>query len=118
MQRVVRAGAISDAPAIISGVLMYVSNVGQRKPKPELAATEGPTSGTARAAALAVLGATAYFWELGSDPQTFAVTATTSQAHTVLSGLVPGKLYYLRFRALRRDGTMTSYSQVISFMIK
>jgi hypothetical protein len=112
-----RASPLEDAPAVLANILMYVSKVGQRSPKAELALTHGATAGTALATALAVDQATAYFWEVSADQQSFAVGATTSQAHATLSGLTPGKLYYFRLRALKRDGTMTSYSQVVSFMV-
>ena len=52
----VRAGAIEDAPAILSSVLMYESNVGRHLPKPELEIKWGATSGAVRIIARAVGG--------------------------------------------------------------
>jgi hypothetical protein len=117
VQSVVRAGPIEDAPAIISNVLMHESNVGRRSPKPELDARQGPTSGIVRLIALAVASAAAYFWEYSVDQQTWMAGVHTAQARCTIAGLVPGKLYYFRFRALRRDGGTTDSSQTVSFMV-
>jgi hypothetical protein len=118
VQSVVRAGPVEDAPAIISSVLMFESKVGKRAPKPELAAKSGATSGIALLVALAVASAVAYFWEYSVDQQVWTAGPQTAQAHSSILGLTPGKVYYFRFRTLLRAGTLTNYSQVVSFMVK
>jgi hypothetical protein len=118
VQSVVRAGPIEDAPAIISNVLMFESNVGKRAPKPEIEAREGMTSGIVRLLARAVASAVAYFWEVSLDQQTWTAGAPTAQASTTLAGLTLGRVYSFRFRALTREGVMTDASSIVNFMVK
>jgi hypothetical protein len=118
VQSVVRAGPIEDAPALISNVLMFESAVGRRTPKPEIEVRDGTTSGDVRLIALAVASAVAYFWEYSEDQETWTAGAHTAQARSTLEGLLPGKVYYFRFRALRREGLMTNASQTVRFMVK
>jgi hypothetical protein len=118
VQSVVRAGSVEDAPAIISRVLMFESNVGRRAAKPELEAREGTASGIVRLIARAVASAVAYFWEYSLDQETWTAGAQTAQAHSSLAGLTPGKTYYFRFRALRREGVMTDAALSVSFLVQ
>ena len=118
VQGIVRAGPIEDAAAIISSVLMYVSNVGKRPPKPELQAKQGAISTTVLLIALAVESAMVYTWEYSLDQQAWTAVPQTAQARTSITGLTPGKVYYFRFRVFKRDGTTTDASQVVSFMVK
>ena len=117
-QSVVRAGPVEDAPAIIRNVLMFESAVGKRAPKPEIEAREGTTSGNVQLLARAVASAAAYFWEYSEDQQTWTAGAPTAQARSTIAGLSPGKVYYFRFRALRREGVITDASPIVSFMVK
>lgn len=117
VQTVVRAGPIEDAPAIISSVLMFESNLGKRPPKAELAARHGETTGTAVLTALAVLSAVAYFWEYSLDQTSWVSAGPTGQAQRTLTGLTPGAAYYFRFRALKRDGSMTNDSQIVRLIV-
>jgi hypothetical protein len=41
----------------------------------------------------------------------------TGQAHVLVTGLTPGKLYYFRVRAFLRDGSTTAYVQSVSLMV-
>jgi hypothetical protein len=115
---IIRTLPSADASAIIASLLLQESKVGQRPPKAELAAGAGPTSGIVVLAALAVLNAVSYYWEISSDQTTWTETARSAQAHARISGLTPGKLYYFRFCCLLRDGTMTDPSNVINFIIR
>ncbi len=117
VESVLRAGAAEDAPAILSNVLMYQSNVGQRSPKPELEAKQGAVSGLVRLIALAVPSAALYFWEYSVDQVAWSAGAQSAQAHASVAGLTPGKVYYFRFRVFKRDGTTTSDSQVVRLMV-
>jgi hypothetical protein len=119
VQGVLRAGAIENAPGILANILMYVSNVGQRKPKAPFAVEQPPgmASGSVHVIALAVLTALTYGWEVSLDQQTWSVT-TTGQSHAVLTGLTPGKTYYFRFRAFRRNGTQTDYSVIVPLLVR
>jgi len=119
VQSVLRAGPIEDAPAILSNVLMYESNIGVRPPKPELAAKQpkGTLSGTVLLVALAVAGAAAYYWESSVDQVAWAAGGQSAQARFSLAGLTPGKMYYFRFHTLQRAGGLTSPSQVVGLMV-
>ncbi len=108
---------IEQVPAILAEVLLYVSNIGKRPPKPPLAAKRGTLSGVILLVALAMARVTAYFWEVSVDGLTWSVGVETSQARASLSGLTPGKVYYFRVRGLQRSGTLTSYTQVVSLMV-
>lgn len=118
-QAVLRAGPLEDAPAILANVLMYPSNVGERKPKPPLEVQQTQTwpSGSVHAVALAILGAQTYGWEASLDQVSWVVT-TTAQSYTTLTGLTPGKLYYFRVRAFLRDNTMTAYTQTVFLLVR
>ena len=98
---------------------MYPSNIGQRKPKAALAAVQPPgvASGSVHVIALAVLSALTYGWESSLDQLSWTVT-TTGQSRTTLTGLTPGKTYYFRFRAFRRNNTVMDYSQVVTLLVK
>ena len=117
VQSVVRAGPAEDAPAIISNVLMFESNIGRRAPKPELDARQGTTSGIVQLIALARASVVVYFWEYSLDQQSWTAGAHTAQARSSIAGLLPGKVYYFRFHALMRDGVMTDSSQIVSFLV-
>jgi hypothetical protein len=118
VQSVVRAGPVEDAPAIISSVLMYESNVGRRSSKPELAARDGATSGVVQLVARAVASAAAYYWEYSLDRETWTVGAQTAQARSTIAGLRAGQVYYFRLRVLKREGLMTDASSMVSFMVR
>jgi hypothetical protein len=118
VQSVVRAGPIEDAPAIIANVLLYTSNVGKRAPKPELEVRDGETSGRVVLIALAVAQAVAYFWDYSVDQATWSTGAQSAQANSSIAGLTPGKMYFFRFRALKRDGTTTEPSQIVSLLVR
>jgi hypothetical protein len=118
VESVLRAGPAEDAPAIISSVLMFESQVGKRAPKSPLAAKEGATSGVVLLVALAVPSALVYYWELSVDQVTWSAASQTAPARTTIAGLTPGKVYYFRFHAFRRDGGMTDPSQVVNLMVR
>jgi len=117
VQSIVRAGPIEDAPATISSVLMFESNIGKRPPKPPLAAKQGAASGLVLLIALAVPSATMYFWEHSVDQVTWTALKPTAQASTSVAGLTPGKVYYFRFHTFTRDNETTDLSQVVSLMV-
>jgi hypothetical protein len=117
VQAVLRANPSVDAQALLAGVLMYESNVGTHRPKPPLAVNDGPTSGTARAAALAILHALTYTWEWSTDQANWSST-TTGQSHALLTGLTPGQKYYVRVRAFLRDGTTTDWVATIGHIAR
>src|SRR6185312_1221122 len=115
---VIRKGPIADAPALISAVQMYESKVGQRPPKPPLAAADGPLSGMVKLIALAMVDVTAYFWEWSLDQLTWTVGAQTTKARAMLSGLTAGKVYYFRVRGLKRGDTLTPYAGPLDMIVR
>jgi hypothetical protein len=117
VQAVLRANPSVDAQALLAGVLMYESKVGTHKPKPPLGVKDGPTSGTARVAALAILHALTYTWEWSTDQANWSST-TTGQSHVLLTGLTPGQKYYVRVRAFLRDGTTTDWVLTLGFIAR
>jgi hypothetical protein len=119
VQSALRSVPIEDTPPILAAILMYASNIGKRGPKPpfEVVQPKGMPSGTVHAIALAVVSAQIYHWEASLDQLSWVVT-TTSKANALLLGLTPGKMYYFRFRACVRGGTMTDYSQVVTLIAR
>ena len=67
VQGVVRTLSPSDVPAVLASVLMYVSLVGTRKPKPAMAVTHADSAGSVNIVALAVVNALTYDWEWSLD---------------------------------------------------
>jgi hypothetical protein len=118
VQSVVRAGPIEDAPALISNVLMYESNLGKKPSKPELAVSDGALSGSVQLIALAVASAASYSWEYSLDQETWTVGAQTAQARGIIAGLRPGQLYYFRVRALKRDGLITEPASLVRLIVR
>jgi hypothetical protein len=119
VQRILRAGPSEAVPAILANILMYQSNVGQRKPKAPLEVEQPPgwPSGSVHAVALAVVGALTYGWEWSLDQLAWNVV-TTGKSFTTLTGFTPGKVYWFRVRAFLRGDTMTAYTQTVSLMVK
>ena len=118
VQSVVRAGPIEEAPALISNVLMYESNLGKRSSKPELAVRDSSISGTVQLIALAVASAASYSWEYSLDQETWTVGAQTAQARSTIAGLRLGQLHYFRVRALKRDGLITEPASIVRLMVR
>jgi hypothetical protein len=89
----------------------------RRQPKPPLAAEPGATTGTVKAAALAILGALVYTFEWSLDQQSWT-SATTRKCSYLVTGLTPGKLYYFRVKAFLRDDTTTDYVATVSLIVR
>jgi hypothetical protein len=118
VQSVVRSGPIKDAPALISNVLMYESNLGKKPSKPELTVRDGALPGTVQLIALAVASAASYAWEYSLDQETWTVGAQTAQARSTIAGLRPGQLYSFRVRALKREGLMTEPASIVRLIVR
>ena len=117
VQGVLRTLPIADVPTILANIGMYASNTGKRPPKPPLAVKDAAVSGSARAEALAVADAVTYQWDWSVDQTTWS-TMTTAKCYAVISGLTPGKLYYIRVRAFLRDETTTNVIATIPFIAR
>ena len=117
VQLQLRGLPVTEVPPILATILMYWSKVGTRPPKAALAAKDGPTGGTARAIALAILHALTYTFEWSGDGQSWS-SLTSAKTRVLLTGLTPGKQYTLRLKAFLRDGTTTDPVSSITFIAK
>jgi len=117
VQGVLRGMSVTQATPILANILMFLSKVGTRGPKPPIAAKDGVVSGTILAVALKIAGALTYTFELSLD-QTNWTSTTTGKTTATLTGLIPGKTYWLRVHAFLRDGTTTTPVPAISFIAR
>jgi hypothetical protein len=114
---VVLAAPVEEASAIIRSVNMYESNVGKRAPKQELAIKHVTgVSGAVLCIAAAIAGALTYTFESSLDQVTWSTGIQTGKVRGTITGLTPGKVYYFRFLAFKKDGT-TYQSQVVYLMV-
>jgi hypothetical protein len=92
------------AASIIESASMSVALRGSRI-KVVLAVSPGHVSGTARLVARAVAKDANYEWAMSKNAgKTWLALPQGLQAHTTVSGLVPGKTYSFRMRATTRRG--------------
>jgi hypothetical protein len=106
-----------NAVAIIESAGMSVQRKGLRA-KPPLAARNGRVQGEVRLVAKAVAKVTTYYWQLSEDDcKTWIDLPATKPAKTTVSGLVPGRTYSFRFRALTRTG-MRDGSDAVSIIVQ
>jgi hypothetical protein len=104
----------ADAAAVILGAGL---DVRKKAPytKPDLCAKYTGRSGEARIVARAVKDAGAYFWESSTDQEAWTAAAETTAPEVVITGLVPGQVYYFRFRALTPEGK-GDHSRLVALM--
>jgi hypothetical protein len=86
-----------------------------KPPKHPLAVKRGYLLGEALLVALAVARNALYYWERSGDQKNWESLPATMQASTSVTGLIPGQVYYFRFRAHTRKG-LGDYSDVVRFM--
>lgn len=104
-----------EAATITAAAGMFQKKSSAR-PKPNLAATLGPTPGQVLVRAKAVKGS-AYEWECSTDGgATWVALRLTTVANTSVEGLTRGTTCLFRFRTTRRNVT-GSWSQSISFYV-
>jgi hypothetical protein len=84
--------------------------------KPALAAKHGDVSSEVWLVARTVAPVALYYWEYSADETSWSSVPATMQASTSISGLIPGQIYYFRFRAHTRKG-MGDYSDVVRLMV-
>jgi hypothetical protein len=72
-------------------------------------------SGAVLCVAAAVAGALTYTFEYSLDQVTWSTGLQTGKVRGTITGLAPGKVYYFRFLAFKKDGT-TFMSQVVYLM--
>jgi hypothetical protein len=108
-------GSVHAGPAIITNAGMYVKNA-TGPVKGGFVVKQGRVSGTARMIALAESGKASYDWQYSLDGVTWLSLASTVYAHQDVTGLVPGKVHYFRYRALTKAGA-GDWSQVVRLLV-
>ena len=103
------------APAIIANAGMYLKNA-TGPVKSRFVVKEGKVSGTARLIARAEARKASYDWQVSQDGETWVSLASTTQSHQEVTGLVPGREYFFRYRPLTRGGT-GDWSQSVSLLV-
>jgi hypothetical protein len=83
-----------------------------KAPKPPLAAGHGSVSGEVTLTARAVAHTAMYFWEYSVDQVTWTSLPPTLRCKTTVADLVPGQLYFFRFRAHTRKGLIDASDAV------
>jgi hypothetical protein len=116
VQGVLRTLPPDQVPAILATILMSQSKVGTRHPQPPLKFGQGP-SGNALLQALKILDALVYEWEVSGDGTTWSVFGRTSKPHVTITGLAPGKPYWFRVSAFKRDDTTTPHVTIGPFIV-
>ena len=58
-----------------------------------------------------------YAFEYSLYPKNWTAVPNVHVAHTTVTGLTPGQVYYFQFSALVKN-TPRPYSQIVSFLVK
>ncbi len=86
-------------------------------PKPPLAVTDGLVSGTLRVFARAAADRASYEWGYSLDDKSWTSLPPSLQAKTVITGLTPGSMVYVRVRSVTKTGP-SDWSQVVATTVK
>jgi hypothetical protein len=100
--------------AIIANAGMSVKNA-TGPVKSGFVVKQGSVSGTARMIARAEGTRASYEWQYSLDGDTWLSLESTVQASQGVSGLVPSKVYFFRYRSVTKAGT-GDWSQVVSLL--
>ncbi len=110
---VIKAEATDPANAatliLSAGLSVRKSSSASKAP---LAIKAGGVPGEVWLIARAVARPALYFWEYSVDQVVWTSTPGTIQARTTITGLLPGQVLYVRFRAHTRKG-LGDYSDVV-----
>jgi hypothetical protein len=110
------AGASPDTgPAIIENAGMSLKNA-TGPVKSGFVVKQGKVSGTARLIARAETTRASYEWQYSLDGELWVSLESTMQASQDVPALVPGKMYFFRYRSLTKAGT-GDWSQVVSLRV-
>ena len=110
------AQASPDAgPAIIANAGLSFKNA-TGPVKGGFVVKQGKVSGTARMIARAEQTRASYDWQYSPDRETWLSLESTVQANQQVYGLVPGKVYFFRYRSLTKAG-VGDWSQVVSLRV-
>ena len=75
------------------------------------------TSGAALLVARAATTRASYDWQWSTDGTLWVDLERSVRADAALTGLTPGRRYYLRYRTLTKDG-VADWSQVVSLLVR
>jgi hypothetical protein len=114
VQRIADASP-GEARAIIESAGMSVKRPGLHD-KPRLAVKAGPVSGSVVVVAKAAGDRATYEWQYSRLGEPWIDVAPTRQAKKVLDGLVAGRVYQFRIRAVTRTGR-SDFGDAVSFMV-
>ena len=117
VQRVADTLPVEEAKVFIIQMALFVSEVGHRGPKAEIAVDDGENSGSVVVTAGSLGKYVTYYFEYSLDQATWTRAPDTHHTKIEITGLTPGKLYYFRFRALVGE-TMRDPSQVVYHMVR
>jgi hypothetical protein len=108
------AAASPDGPMIIANAGMSVKNA-TGPVKSGFVVKLGTVSGKARMIARAERIKASYDWQYSRDGEAWISLESTVESQQDVEGLVPGAVYFFRYRTLTRAGT-SDWSQVVSVM--
>jgi hypothetical protein len=120
VQKILRGLPPDAVPGILAAILMYASHVGERPPKPPLAAKDvkGAAAGTALLVALAIASTLYYEYEWSLDQTTWTFAGKGGTTRFTITGLTPGKAYWFRVTAFLRDGTSQQHITGAPFIVR
>jgi hypothetical protein len=120
VQKILRGLPPDQVPGILAAILMYASHVGERPPKPPLAAKDvkGAPTGTALLVALAIAGTLYYEYDWSTDQTTWTPAGKSGKTRFTIAGLAAGKQYWFRVTAFLRDGTSQQHVTGTPFIVR
>jgi hypothetical protein len=120
VQKTLRGLPPDQVPGILAAILMHASHVGERPPKPPLAAKDvkGAPAGTALLVALAIAGTLYYEYDWSADQTTWTPAGKSGKARFTVAGLASGKQYWFRVTAFLRDGTSQQHVTGAPFIVR
>jgi hypothetical protein len=101
-------------PAIIADAGMSIKNA-TGPVRSGFVVKQGRVSGTARLIARAEGTRASYEWQYSLDEETWLSLEPTMHASQDVPGLVPGKVYFFRYRSLTKAG-VGAFRQVVSLL--
>jgi hypothetical protein len=102
-------------PAIVANAGMNVKNA-TGPLKGGFMVKQGRVSGSARMIAKAERTRASYEFQYSLDEKTWVSAETTVKAHQDVTGLVPGRVYFFRYRSVTKAG-VGDWSQVVSLLV-
>ncbi len=107
-----------EAAKQVASTFMSLKKVATRSVPPF--SVKNTASGAVSLSAKAIAKRATYYWEYSLDQETWTSAPNTLTAKATITGLTAGKMYYFRFRALKRTqkkDELTEYSYVVSLLV-